>query len=141
MVGGDPYLLDVDRARRDFPSLKRRIVELAIQWNARNIIIEDKGSGTSLIQQLRSEHHGTPYPTAFLPRDDKITRLHAQSARIEAGHVWLPERAPSLEDLRAEIASFPHGRHDDQVDSISQFLSWHFSGMSKGVQLVQLVGV
>jgi predicted phage terminase large subunit-like protein len=67
--------------------------------------------------------------------------LHAQSARIEAGHVWLPERAPWLEDLRAEIASFPNGRHDDQVDSIGQFLSWHFSGMSKGVQLVQLLGV
>jgi hypothetical protein len=33
------------------------------------------------------------------------------------------------------------GRHDDQVDSIGQFLSWHFSGMSKGVQLVQLLGV
>ena len=72
---------------------------------------------------------------------DKITHLYAQSARIEAGHVWLPERAPWLEDLRAELASFPHGRQDDQVDSISQFLSWHFSGMSKGVQLVQLVGI
>lgn len=141
VAGSDLYLLDVDRARRDFPSLKRRIVELTTQWNARNIIIEDKGSGTSLIQQLRAEHNGIPYPTAFLPRDDKITRLHAQSARIEAGHVWLPERAPWLDDLRAEIASFPHGRHDDQVDSISQFLSWHFSGMSKGVQLVQLAGV
>jgi predicted phage terminase large subunit-like protein len=141
VAGGDLYLLDVDRARRDFPSLKRRIVEQATQWKARNIIIEDKGSGTSLIQQLRTEHNGIPYPAAFLPRDDKITRLHAQSARIEAGHVWLPERAPWLEDLRAEIASFPHGRHDDQVDSISQFLSWHFSGMSKGVQLVQLAGV
>ncbi|GAA3740083.1 putative phage terminase large subunit-like protein [Sphingorhabdus rigui] len=117
------------------------MVELATQWNARNIIIEDKGSGTSLIQQLRTEHHGIPYPTAFLPRDDKITRLHAQSARIEAGHVWLPERAPWLEDLRAEIASFPHGRHDDQVDSISQFLSWHFDMRSRCVQFARIGGV
>ena len=116
-------------------------MELATQWNARNIIIEDKGSGTSLIQQLRTEHHGTPYPNAFLPKDDKITRLHAQSARIEAGHVWLPERTPWLEDLRAEIASFPHGRHDDQVDSISQFLSWHFDMRSRCVQFARIGGV
>ena len=64
-----------------------------------------------------------------------------EEARIEAGHVWLPERAPWLDDLRAEIASFPHGRHDDQVDSISQFLSWHFDMRSRGVQFARIGGV
>jgi predicted phage terminase large subunit-like protein len=138
--GDDLYLLDIDRARRDFPSLKQRIVELARQWNARTILIEDKGSGTSLIQQLRTEHHGVPYPTAFLPRDDKLTRLHAQSARIEAGHVFLPERAAWLEDLRTELAAFPQSRHDDQVDSISQFLAWFFARRACTVQLVPISG-
>ena len=36
----------------------------------------------------------------------------------------LPERAPWLQDFQTEILQFPHGRHDDQVDSLSQFLSW-----------------
>lgn len=140
-IGDDIYLLDVDRARRDFPSLKRRIVELARQWKTRTILIEDKGAGTSLIQQLRTEHHGIPYPTAFLPKDDKLTRLHAQSARIEAGHVFLPERAAWLEELRIEIASFPQGRHDDQVDSISQFLAWFFARRSGRMRQVPISGI
>jgi predicted phage terminase large subunit-like protein len=139
--GDNLYLLDVDRARIDFPSLKRRVIELARHWQPRSLLIEDKGSGTALIQQLRAEANGIAYPTAFVPKDDKLTRFHAQSAWIEAGHIWLPENAPWLEDLRAEIASFPQGRNDDQVDSISQFLSWHFSRMNKVTQLVKLAGV
>jgi predicted phage terminase large subunit-like protein len=135
------YLLDVDRDRRDFPSLKRRIVELALEWKTSSILIEDKGSGTSLIQQLRSEHHGIPWPMAFVPKEDKLTRLHAQSARIEAGHVFLPERAPWLEEFRTEFAAFPQGRHDDQVDSTSQFLVWFFSRRSRRVQMIEVGGL
>lgn len=75
------------------------------------------------------------------PEEDKLTRLHAQSARIEAGHVHLPEQAPWLDDLRTELAAFPQGRHDDQVDSISQFLAWHFERMARTIRTVRLGGV
>ena len=136
-VGDQLYLLDIDRARRDFPSLKRRVVELARQWKLRSIIIGDKGSGTSLIQQLRSEHNGIPYPVPFSPKEDKIIRLHAGSARIEAGHVWLPERAAWLGDLQMELAAFQQGRHDDQVDSISQFLAWLFERRRGTMQIIR----
>jgi predicted phage terminase large subunit-like protein len=141
ICGDNLFLLDVERARLDFPSLKRRVIDLAKQWLPRTILIEDKGSGTALIQQLRSESHGIPFPTAYVPRDDKLTRLHAQSAQIEAGHVHLPERASWLDDLRSEIAAFPQGLHDDQVDSFSQFLAWHFEWRSRVAQQVRLVGV
>lgn len=141
VVGDRLYLLDVDRARRDFPTLKRRVVELARHWNPRTIIIEDKGSGTSLIQQLRSEPNGIPYPVAFVPKEDKITRLHAGSARIEAGHVWLPDRASWLDALRMELAAFPQGRHDDQVDSVSQFLAWYFERQGRVMQRVPIGGI
>jgi hypothetical protein len=43
-------------------------------------------------------------------------------ARIEAGEVFLPERASWLPDLEAELFAFPASRHDDQCDSISQAL-------------------
>ena len=51
--------------------------------------------------------------------------MSAVSARIEAGSVHLPERAPWLQDFETEVLQFPRGRHDDQVDSMSQFLNWH----------------
>lgn len=50
--------------------------------------------------------------------------MATQSAKIEGGEVYLPLHAKWLDDLRTEILAFPHGVHDDQVDSISQALSW-----------------
>ena len=125
VFGQDYYLVDIVRKRLIFPELKREVVENAKLWRAADIVIEDKGSGTALLQQLGYENNApAPRPVAFVPKQDKVTRLHAQSAVIEQGRVHLPERAPWLDALQSEIAQFPHGRHDDQVDSMSQFLNW-----------------
>jgi predicted phage terminase large subunit-like protein len=48
----------------------------------------------------------------------------AQSAKIEAGHVYLPKDAPWLATFLRELLAFPNGANDDQVDSVSQFLIW-----------------
>jgi hypothetical protein len=55
---------------------------------------------------------------------DKIMRLHAQTAIIENGFVHLPDEAHWLAHYLAELAMFPAGRHDDQVDSTAQALAW-----------------
>ena len=60
------------------------------------------------------------------PIGDKITRMSAQSAKIESGGVYLPLLATWLKDFRTEVLAFPHGAHDDQVDSVSQALSYPF---------------
>ena len=52
------------------------------------------------------------------------TRHSAHSAKIEAGHVYLPRDADWLDSYLLELLAFPHGKHDDQVDSVSQFLTW-----------------
>jgi predicted phage terminase large subunit-like protein len=54
----------------------------------------------------------------------KVDHMAAQSAKIEAGHVYLPKSAAWLGEFLTELLSFPNGRHDDQVDSVSQFLRW-----------------
>ena len=90
------------------------------------ILIEDKASGQSLIQELR---HSTRLPViSILPESDKLTRLSAQSAKFEAGLVWLPESVAWLADYERELLTFPMSAHDDQVDSTSQFLGWVSTG-------------
>lgn len=119
------YVLDVFRRKLQYPELRRAVIDQQKRWNARAILIEDKSSGTALVQDFRSTGLGQAgYPIAIEPEGDKITRAATQSVAIEAGRVFIPRRADWLNDLRMEIIQFPHGRHDDQVDSISQFLKW-----------------
>ena len=136
--GEDCYLVDLVRERLEYPYLKKRIVAEANKHKARSILIEDKGSGTSLIQDLRRDGIN---PIRINPKDDKVTRMSTQSARIEAGYILLPERATWLQDFQSEITQFPNGVHDDQVDSLSQFLWWVERRKRQVAQRVRVKGL
>jgi predicted phage terminase large subunit-like protein len=91
-------------------------------------LIEDKASGTQLIQELITDGcHGV---TRYQPTGDKTMRLHAQTAMIENGFVHIPETAPWLAEYLHELTVFPKGKHDDQADSTAQFLDWFKTPMS-----------
>ena len=117
------YLLHVLRRRMDYPELKRVVREQQQLHRASIVLIEDKASGTQLIQELISE--GFYGVKRYKPELDKVMRMHAQTAIIENGFVYLPREAPWLPLYQHELATFPMGRHDDQVDSTSQFLDWY----------------
>jgi predicted phage terminase large subunit-like protein len=120
--GKDLFLLNVLRKRLEYPALKRAVREQQSLCNANVVLIEDKASGTQLIQELIVDDcHGI---TRYKPVGDKIMRLHAQTATIENGFVHLPEAAPWLAEYLHELTVFPRGKHDDQVDSTAQFLDW-----------------
>lgn len=116
------YLLHVHRARMDFPALKRAVIEQAGRYQPQVILIEDKASGTSLIQELRQG--GLTSVKAYKPEGNKVMRMHAQTAQIEGGFVLLPKQTPWLPGYLQEMLTFPRGAHDDQVDSTSQALGW-----------------
>jgi predicted phage terminase large subunit-like protein len=113
------YLVDVARFRADYPTLKAEVIRTAKRWKPRKVLVEDKGTGTSLVQELK-RHVAGIIPVE--PEGDKVKRMAVASAKIEAGQVFLPERARWLSDLEAELFAFPGSRHDDQCDSISQAL-------------------
>ena len=120
--GKNLYLLGLLRQRLEYPALKRAVREQRDLFNASVVLIEDKASGTQLIQELIGEGcHGV---TRYQPDCDKIMRLHAQTAMIENGFVHLPQTAPWLAEYLHELTVFPNGKHDDQVDSTAQFLDW-----------------
>ena len=86
------------------------------------MLIEDKASGTQLIQDLIADGcHGV---TRYQPDGEKTMRMHSRTAMIENGFVYIPEAAPWLGEYLHELTVFPKGKHDDQVDSTAQFLDW-----------------
>ena len=118
----DLFLLGVFRQRLEYPALKRAVREQQSLFDATVVLIEDKASGTQLIQELITDGcHGV---TRYQPTGDKIMRLHAQTAMIENGFVHIPETAPWLAEYLHELTVFPNGKHDDQADSTAQFLDW-----------------
>jgi predicted phage terminase large subunit-like protein len=86
-------------------------------------LIEDASTGTALAQELNSVHFGGAVRLVPIERD-KIGRLYVNQAKFEAGLVLFPKGAPFLPELEAELLVFPQGKTDDQVDSISQALSY-----------------
>lgn len=115
-------LLHVYRKRMIYPELKRAALSMANSWLPDAVLIEDKASGQSLIQDLKATSRLPVIPIE--PEGKKIDRLVGVSGMIEAGLVRLPESASWLLDFELEVTIFPLAAHDDQVDSTSQFLNW-----------------
>jgi predicted phage terminase large subunit-like protein len=112
MKGKDLYLLNVQRKRMEYPELKRPVREQCEAFEASVVLIEDKASGTQLIQELVAE--GLHAVTRYQPQSDKIMRMHAQTAMIENGFVRLPKEAAWLAEYLHELTVFPKGKQDDQ---------------------------
>jgi predicted phage terminase large subunit-like protein len=117
------YLLDVFRRRMEFPELKRTVRELAGLWKATVVLIEDKSSGTQLIQELRAGNFSLAQAAPACD-GNKVMRLRAQTAKIEGGFVLFPTAAPWLDAYLLELTTFPNSKNDDQVDSTVNALAW-----------------
>jgi len=116
------YLLHVLRERLEYTQLKARITDHATRWNNDTVLIEDKGAGTSLIQDLR--HDSNLSVIDIIPEGDKATRMMTVTPIIESGRVYIPAEASWLAELQHELVNFPKSKYDDQVDCVSQFLNW-----------------
>ena len=125
-VDGGAYLIDQIRGKWEAPELKRRAVEFwqkhqqyePAQWGGlRQMCIEDKASGTGLIQDLSMSSSIPIHPIERVK--DKLTRVLDVVGYIESGRVYLPEDAPFVSDFKAECEAFTPNdthAHDDQID-------------------------
>lgn len=118
------YLLDVFRARLNYPELKREVKAQSEHYRVDTIVIEDKASGTQLIQDLKADDVYRVKAYEVPAGADKVMRLHAQTVVFENGRVLLPKTAPWLGDYLNELLSFPGSQYCDQVDSTTQALDY-----------------
>ena len=108
-------VLDVWRDRVEYPDLLRAMQDQAKDHTPSAIFVEDAASGQSVVQSLRRETRLPVLPVK--PIGDKVLRANKVTGTVEAHNVMLPETAPWLQAFREELAQFPNGVHDDQVDA------------------------
>lgn len=119
------YVLDIFRKKLNYTDIKKAIVENAKKWKAFSILIENKSSGQSLIQDLKSS---TILPLISVnPFKKKTERLYNIVSIIESGKLYLPHSSEWLEDFEFELFSFPDSVHDDQVDCLTQYINYELS--------------
>ena len=129
---GKIYLIDQIRGKWEAPELERRAVEFfnrikfiyrVSNIGVQSINIEDKASGTGLIQTLNNAiargSLSCPMITPIQRHIDKVARALTAVPSVERGDVVIPDDAPWLNDYLSEMESFTENmthRHDDQVD-------------------------
>lgn len=122
---GNIYLIDLVRKKMEAPELRRTANDF---WNKhaqsdngrlREMCIEDKASGTGLIQDIKA-HDKLPIK-AIQRNIDKLTRVQDVLTYIENGYVYIPENASFVSDFIAECEAFTADDahdHDDQIDPL-----------------------
>jgi predicted phage terminase large subunit-like protein len=114
------YVLEVVRGKFPFDALKHKVMEVKRRYASPTLLIEDSPISRGLIQSLREKSINV---TAYKPDTDKRARVITQTDLFAGGSVRLPRNAEWLEEFVAELLAFP-GRHDDQVDALTQGLAW-----------------
>lgn len=130
-------LLDMAHAKLEIPELQETFLAMWEKWRmgigscrCSAIYIEDKASGTQVIQMLRRKG-GMPI-IPVIPEKDKLTRVDDVIPQIVAGNVELPESEnhPISREFLAEADAFSADdshAHDDMVDAMSMGINQAFN--------------
>ena len=116
--GAQLMLLDAVKGRYEFPELRRKALEQYKYWEPETVLVEAKASGLPLTYELRK----MDIPVVnFTPSkgNDTHARVTSVAPLFESGMIWAPEQK-FAEEVIEECAAFPHGDHDDLVDSMTQ---------------------
>jgi len=111
-------LIDAIKGRYEFPELRRIALDQYKYWNPESVIVEAKAAGLPLTYELRQMD--IPVQN-FTPSkgNDKHVRVNTCAPLFESGMIWAPDQK-FAEEVIEECAAFPHGDHDDLVDSTTQ---------------------
>ena len=116
------YLVNMFRLKIPYPDLKNKIIELIDKYKPKAVLIEDKSNGSSMIQDLNTQYN---IIIPIKPTKSKELRVNDILTTFEAGNLLIAQAQNWTEELESELLSFPACKHDDQVDTISQFINWY----------------
>jgi len=111
-------LLDAWKERLEYPDLRKRAQDSYEEWRPDQVLIEQRASGQSLIQDMRRS--GVPVVT-YNPERDKVSRTHSVAPMFEGGLVFTMDE-DWTKSVLDESGAFPYGKHDDIHDTCVQAL-------------------
>lgn len=115
------YVADMLRDRFDYLTLVTRAIAHARTYRPNIILVEESGVGIALLAEIKKA--GLP-AQGVKPQHDKKIRMLLHVPKFHDGTTLLPRQAAWLADFEDEFFGFPHARHDDQVDALSQALTY-----------------
>jgi predicted phage terminase large subunit-like protein len=129
VVGPRYYMLARRHERMGFRATKDTVRMLWDQYKPVATLIEDKANGSAVIEALSAE---VPGVIAINPEGGKEARAWAAQPTVEAGAMFLPAAGvlpgdnglDGADEVINEAAEFPNGKHDDDVDAMTQFINW-----------------
>lgn len=140
-LDGKIYLIDLIRGKWEAHELKKRAIAFWMKHSAQNneqmgqlrkFYVEDKSSGTGLIQDMKYEAR---IPVEGIERNtDKLTRVLDVQPHVEAQNVCVPEEAPFTHDFIVECEGFTADdthAHDDQIDPMVDAITKLLSNKNK----------
>lgn len=129
-IDGALYIVDRVRVRLPFTELVQVMFSLAqthARHGLREVLVERASTGGAAHDVLRREcaRAGLPIEVVGVrPASSKIVRAEAASVPIRERLVRLPAGAPWLDEFFREVAAFPHGPYADQVDALTQLVTY-----------------
>jgi predicted phage terminase large subunit-like protein len=121
VYGGLRYVLDRVRARMTFTEACEAVAVTHRKWKCNASAVELAANGHAIVDSLQTAMPGV-YGVK-VGNNGKVARARAASPQIKAGNVLLPAGTKWADECVEEHAAFPLGRHDDQVDAMSQGLT------------------
>lgn len=119
--GPERFIVDADVRHMGFTETVAAVRAMREKWpEVSRVLIEKKANGAAVIEELEREMSGI---VAVEPKGGKESRASAIQSQVEAGNVYLPRIGPWTDDFILELATFPNGTNDDQVDALSQLLT------------------
>lgn len=119
------YCIHAARTKKEFTEMSQWIEEIARNFGADQILVEDRGAGTQYIQVRKVTPGFAPVIAINTKQQSKAFRFDGVTPMFASGLALLPEQGVAwIADLEAELFAFPAGRNDDYVDTVSQYLSY-----------------
>ncbi len=120
---GRYWLLEVRRGRWASDELVEQIIDTMVEWEPLTTWMEGGPLGLAVMPWLkRRMRERTVHARCVMVSPggkSKAARAGSIRAVIESGNLFIPIGATWAADLRAELALFPQGKHDDQVDALA----------------------